>query len=71
MAFEIWETETRNIVDGFVTEEAALAAVKDAIARHGVSYVASWFLAYENESGDSHEIAAGGELIERALKMPA
>jgi len=33
--------------------------------------VASWFLAFEDEQGESSEIAAGDRLIERALKMPA
>lgn len=70
MAFEIWETETRNIVDDFATEEAALAAVKDAIVRHGASYIASWFLAFEDERGESREIAAVDALVERALEMP-
>ncbi len=71
MAFEIWETDTRNIVDDFDTEEAALEAVRDAVARHGASYVASWFLAYEDPKGDSTLVAAGAALIELANKMLA
>ena len=71
MAFEIWETSSRNLVGDFQTEEAALQAVRTAVNMHGLQYVMSWALAYEDEQGDTRLVADGAKLIELARATPA
>ena len=71
MAFEIWEKRTRNLVDDFPTENAALEAVRDAVESFGLAYVASWVLACEDEEGETRQIADSVELIELARSAPA
>lgn len=64
--FEIWDLETRNIVDAFGTEHDALDAVRDALQRHGDAYVRSWALGRFTRT-KAIAIADGDALIERAL----
>jgi hypothetical protein len=71
VAFELWETSSGNIVDDFETETQALEAVRDALRMHGVSYVSTWLLAYEDEMGETDPIASGLGLIELARRTPA
>ena len=44
-SFEVWDLQTGNMVEAFDTEAAALAAVRNAIERHGMKYVEIEFLA--------------------------
>jgi hypothetical protein len=71
MAYEIWEQQTRNLVDDFPTEDAALEAVREALETFGPQYVATWVLAHENEAGDTQQIAAGPDLATLARSAPA
>ena len=71
MAFEIWEKRTRNLVDDFLTEDAALEAVRGALETFGPQYVATWVLACEDEAGDTRQIAEGSDLIALARSTPA
>lgn len=64
--FEIWDLETRNIVDDFATEQDALDAVRDALRRHGRAYVRPWALGRFTRA-KAVAIAEGDALIERAL----
>lgn len=66
MAFELWETSSRNLAGDFPTKETALEAVRAAINRHGRPYVLPWLLAHEDEQGETNQIAAGDELISLA-----
>ena len=71
MAFELWETESRNLAAVYDTEREALAAIRDALERHGKQYVQSFALVHEDKRGDSKTVALGAELIARALGTPA
>lgn len=61
--FEIWDLETRNVVDAFATEHDA---VRDALQRHGRDYVRPWALGRFTWT-KATAIADGDALIERAL----
>jgi hypothetical protein len=65
-SFEIWDLETRNLVDAFATEHEALEAVRDALGRHGRAYVRSWALGRFTRA-KAVAIAEGDALIDRAL----
>jgi hypothetical protein len=65
--FELWDLHTGNMVDAFDTEAAALAAVRDAVVRHGRAYVQPWALAHAT-ARRMRSLGDGASLIERALQ---
>ena len=66
MAYEIWETSTRNLIADFPSEEKALHAVRKALKKRGAGYVSTWLLAYEDENEATSKLAAGMDLVARA-----
>lgn len=71
MAFELWETKSRNLAAVYDTEAEALAAIRETVDRHGQQYAESFALVYEDKRGNSKTVAMGASLIERALRAPA
>lgn len=71
MWFELWETETANLIQEFDSESEAIAFVRDAAQRHGRDYVMTWELAQVQDGSDSRAILAGEKLAARALKGAA
>lgn len=69
MAFELWETESRNLAAVYDTESEALAAIRDAVDQHGRQYAESFALVHEDKKGNSKTVAMGVDLIERALRL--
>jgi len=67
MAYELWDTETRNIVGDYETEGEALAIVRDVLRLDGQDAVASLALAHEDRSGRTRIVAIGRDLGNRAL----
>jgi hypothetical protein len=65
-AFELWDTETANLVGDYATEAAALEAVRRMIATGSADRVRSLALAHENRRGATRTIAVGNELLQRA-----
>ena len=59
--YEVWDTETNNLVGGFETEHDALVALDE----HGDGYVETLLLGYGNRRGRSRLIAMGPDLVER------
>ncbi len=66
MSYELWDTETRNLVETFAAEEEALAAVRELIAVNGTVYPAALALAFEDGAGETTLIARGPQLAARA-----
>lgn len=66
MAYELWDTESGNLLGAYTTEATALAVVRQAINEHGSAYVATLALAYESPSGATTTIAEGTALIHHA-----
>ena len=71
MLYQLWDTETANMVGAFPTEYAALRAVHDAATSHGRGYVETWALEREDDEGSIEPIAEGVALLERAEKAAA
>ena len=67
MLWELWDLESANLIWAYDSEDDALQAVRDAIAQHGESYVASWSLACDEEDC-SHPLLEGEALIRRASR---
>jgi lauroyl/myristoyl acyltransferase len=69
--YELWETTSRNMVGVFPSEEEALEIVRQSLDKYGRTYAVHLALGYEDEDGETTAVAAGGELIDRALAQPA
>lgn len=73
MAYELWETESGNLLASFSTEAAALAAVADRVGKHGPSSVATITLFAVDDSdtdGNFESLAEGPELVKLIASMP-
>lgn len=72
MTFELWETESGNVIGGYETADAALEVVRATIAAHGRRAVETWLLIREDRRGNSKALEQGAALADRALKrIPA
>lgn len=75
MHWELWDTETGNLVGDYDDEAAALAVVRDVLRRHGSGPLAALALGaeHDDEGGDDAAlppIVGGVELVARALATP-
>lgn len=66
MAYELWSTETSNLLADYDTVDAALDAVGRVLREHGPDYVSTLLLGHEDKRGRSRLIATGDDLIARA-----
>jgi hypothetical protein len=71
MHWELWDTDSGNMVGDYDTEADALVIVRDAVRRHGPAVAATLALGaeYDDEAGSDDElpsVLSGGELIARA-----
>jgi hypothetical protein len=72
MHWELWDTETGNLVGDYDSEADALAVVRNALCRHGPSVAAALALGteYDDEGGrdaDLPPVIEGHDLIALAL----
>ena len=65
MYFELWDTDTRNLLYDFDTEEEALAAAWELIAVNPSIYPERMALARGNSDGTTTWLASGSSLRER------
>jgi hypothetical protein len=63
MTYQLWDTETANMVGAFQPEVAALDLVRDAAQLHGPGYVESWALEREDDQGRVKPVAEGDSLL--------
>lgn len=61
--YELWETESGNLMGFYDSEDDALAAVRQGIKAHGVESVATIALVHEDSHGRSRALASGAELL--------
>jgi hypothetical protein len=66
MNYELWDTETGNMIDCYDREDDALALVRAGAVQFGESYAETLALLREDESGNLIQIAAGIEFADRA-----
>jgi hypothetical protein len=69
--FEIWDTESRNLLGDFDSEDAALALVRDILATNGAEIASTLALVSEDTRGQFKTLAHGTELLERARSLAA
>lgn len=71
MAYELWRIPAASLFGTFDAEADALAAVRREAEAHGREYAEQFALGFENTRGRSRPIAAGAELVNRALAAEA
>jgi hypothetical protein len=71
MAYDLWETDTNNIIATFDTEEEALAAIREEVEAYGPQYVETWLLIRVPHPGVGQRIAAGRDLAQMATAIIA
>ncbi len=64
--YEIWDTESRNLLDDFDTEAEAIEAVRELIAVNGAACTAALALTRVTVDGSMQTLAIGTELALRA-----
>ena len=62
MAYELWDTATRNIVDTFASEREAREAARELISVNPGAYPGALALVLENDEGETTVVALGHEL---------
>jgi hypothetical protein len=65
MTYELWNTESRNIVGAFATEAEALMLVQEAIDAHGAGYADTLALILD-DGNVIRTLAIGAQLAARA-----
>ena len=63
MVYDVWDSETANIVGAFESQPEALDALGHALDEHGPGYVSVLVLGLEDDAGDTTLIATGDELV--------
>jgi hypothetical protein len=64
--YELWNTESSNLIGTYPTAQAALCVVYDSLQRFGESSVATIALGREDENGKLLPVAMGRELVKLA-----
>jgi len=64
--FEIWDSQSNNLVAHFATESDALALIQDAIGRHGPACIEFLVLLRIGPRGGLSTVATGAALSARA-----
>ena len=64
--YELWDTESRNLLDDFDTEAEALEAVRDLIALNGPGCTDAVALTRVHADGRMSTLAMGADLAKRA-----
>ena len=71
MYFELWDTDTRNLLYDFDTEEEALAAAWELVEVNPSIYPERLALARGNDDGTATWLASGAPLGERIAQYRA
>jgi hypothetical protein len=66
MWYELWDTESGNLVEDFAEEGEALAAVRQYAALNTPAYPRALALACRSHEGGTTWVASGAELAARA-----
>lgn len=67
--YELWDTDSSNLVGTYTTEEAALAIVRDSVVKHGPNVFRTIALGREDEQGELVPVAQGEELVRLAMSV--
>ncbi len=64
--FDLWDTETGNLIGTFETEKHALKIVHDLLFSKGIQYADALDLGIQDATGNSRSIATGPKLATMA-----
>lgn len=67
--YQLWDTQTGNLMDTFTTQTEALVFVRDVVTAEDPSVVDGWALGWGDDHGDGGAIAEGQRLAELALSV--
>ena len=67
-SYELWQTQTRNLIGAFTTKDEALQVVRRAAENHGAAYIDTIFLGHEDDKGHSRLVAECKALLELARR---
>jgi hypothetical protein len=71
MIYELWDTESRNLVAEFDSRDDAISAVRQTLNAQGRSAIETLLLGTEDGDGGGEVIARGAELIALAERPAA
>jgi len=66
VGYELWDTQTRNVVETFDSEGKALDAVRQLVKLNAPDYPDALALVFEDAEGETTLIAQGDALAARA-----
>ncbi len=69
MSFELWDTNSGNLVRSYATVEEALRLVRSAVTSYGRRYVSHWALVALGPDGTLETVATGAMLATRAAEL--
>jgi hypothetical protein len=70
MHYELWDTQSRNMLDDFASEADVLAEVRMLVETHGPSVADTLVLGEMGDDGRTTALATGQNLVARALGVP-
>lgn len=69
--YQMWDLDSGNLVDEFVSLDEALAAVRDGFARFGQAGIDGLGLSENDDDGEGRLLGIGDELLRLAQESPA
>jgi hypothetical protein len=67
MFYELIDVTSGNLIGTYDSEEKALSIVRRGVCLNGASFVDTLALGYEDDDGEGAQLAAGADLLDRAL----
>ena len=68
MFYELIDVESGNLIGTYDSEDEALSIVRRGVHLNGSGFVDTLALGFEDDDGEGAQIAAGADLLARALK---
>ena len=65
--YDLWDSQSGNIIGTFTTKEGALSVVRKALSTHGAAYVETLLFGQEDRRCRTRANAQGRELVELVL----
>jgi hypothetical protein len=67
MVYELWDTESANLLASYPSKALALAFVREVVHAYGREAVADWELMAMDDGVSAQSVAFGADLADRAL----
>jgi hypothetical protein len=67
MTYELWDTESANLLASYPSKTNALAFVREVVQAYGREAVADWELMAMDDGVSAQSVTFGADLADRAL----